>query len=117
MARRVVITGVGAVTPLGNDVKTSWEGLLEGRSGIDTIKAFDASLFETRFAGELKGFDPQKYMDRKEVNRTDKFVHFAVAASTMALEDSGDKITDPAERERFGVIIGSGIGGIETHET
>ena len=116
MARRVVITGVGAVTPLGNDLKTSWEGLLEGRSGIANITAFDASEFETRFAGELKGFDPQKYMDRKEVNRTDKFVHLAVAASSMALEDAGEEVTEPAERERFGVIIGSGIGGIETHE-
>ncbi len=116
MARRVVITGMGAVTPLGNDVQTTWNGLLEGRSGIDTIKSFDASKFETQFAGELKGFDPQKYMDRKEIKRTDKFVHLAVAASTMAIEDGGIEVTDPAEQERFGVIIGSGVGGIETHE-
>ena len=116
MARRVVITGMGAVTPLGNDVQTTWNGLLEGRSGIDTIKSFDVSNFETQFAGELKGFDPQKYMDRKEIKRTDRFVHLAVAASTMAIEDGGIEITDPAEQERFGVIIGSGVGGIETHE-
>ena len=116
MARRVVITGMGAVTPLGNDVQTTWNGLLEGRSGIDTIKSFDVSKFETQFAGELKGFDPQKYMDRKEIKRTDKFVHLAVAASTMAIEDGGIEVTDPAEQERFGVIIGSGVGGIETHE-
>ncbi len=116
MARRVVITGMGAVTPLGNDVQTTWNGLLEGRSGIDTIKSFDVSKFETQFAGELKGFDPQKYMDRKEIKRTDRFVHLAVAASTMAIEDGGIEITDPAEQERFGVIIGSGVGGIETHE-
>ena len=116
MARRVVVTGVGGVTPLGNDVQTTWEGLLEGRSGIDTISSFDASRFESQFAGELKGFDPQKYMDRKEIKRTDKFVHLAVAASAMALEDAEIQITDPAEQERFGVIIGSGVGGIETHE-
>ncbi len=116
MARRVVITGMGAVTPLGNDVQTIWNGLLEGRSGIDTIKSFDVSKFETQFAGELKGFDPQKYMDRKEIKRTDRFVHLAVAASTMAIEDGGIEVTDPAEQERFGVIIGSGVGGIETHE-
>lgn len=116
MARRVVITGMGAVTPLGNDVQTTWNGLLEGRSGIDTIKSFDVSKFETQFAGELKGFDPQKYMDRKEIKRTDRFVHLAVAASTMAIEDGGIEVTDPAEQERFGVIIGSGVGGIETHE-
>jgi len=107
---------MGAVTPLGNDVQTTWNGLLEGRSGIDTIKSFDVSKFETQFAGELKGFDPQKYMDRKEIKRTDKFVHLAVAASTMAIEDGGIEVTDPAEQERFGVIIGSGVGGIETHE-
>lgn len=116
MARRVVVTGVGAVTPLGNDVQTTWDSLLEGRSGIDTIKSFDVSEFETKFAGELKDFDPQKYMDRKEIKRTDKFVHLAVAASTMALEDAEIEITGPAEQERFGVIIGSGVGGIETHE-
>jgi 3-oxoacyl-[acyl-carrier-protein] synthase II len=116
MARRVVVTGVGAVTPLGNDVQTTWDNLLEGRSGIDTIKSFDASEFETQFAGELKGFDPQRYMDRKEIKRTDKFVHLAVAASTMALEDAEIEITGPAEQELFGVIIGSGVGGIETHE-
>jgi len=116
MARRVVITGVGAVTPLGNDVKTTWESLLEGRSGIETIKSFDASQFETQFAGELKDFNPHNFMDRKEIKRTDRFVHLAVAASTMALEDSGIEITDPAEQERFGVIIGSGVGGIETVE-
>jgi len=116
MARRVVITGVGAVTPLGNDMNVTWKGLIEGRSGINTIKSFDPSQFETQFAGEIKDFDPQKYMDKKETKRTDRFVQLAVAASTMAFEDAGLKITDPEEQERFGVIIGSGIGGMETHE-
>ena len=101
MARRVLVTGVSGVTPLDNDVQTTWEGLLEGRSGIDTISSFDASQFESQFAGELKGFDPQKYMDRKEIKRTDKFVHLAVAASAMALEDAGIQITDPEQQERF----------------
>ncbi|HUU29705.1 MAG TPA: beta-ketoacyl-ACP synthase II [archaeon] len=116
MARRVVITGMGAVTPLGNDVQTSWQGLIEGRSGIDMIKSFDVSQFETKFAGELKDFDPQKFMDRKEIKRTDRFIHYAVAASAMAIEDAGLEVTDPKDQERFGVIIGSGIGGIDTHE-
>jgi len=116
MIRRVVISGVGAVSPLGNDIETSWKALLEGTSGIDYIKSFDTSAFETKFAGELKDFDPLKYMDRKEVKRTDRFIQLAIAASKMAMEDSGIEITDPAEEERFGVIIGSGIGGIKTHE-
>ena len=116
MIRKVVITGVGAVTPLGNDIETSWKALLEGTSGIDYIKSFDASAFDTKFAGELKDFDPLKYMDRKEVKRTDRFIQLAIAASKMAMEDAGIEIIDPAEEERFGVIIGSGIGGIETHE-
>jgi len=116
MIRKVVITGVGAVTPLGNDIETSWKALLEGTSGIDYIKSFDASAFDTKFAGELKEFDPLKYMDRKEVKRTDRFIQLAIAASKMAMEDAGIEIIDPAEEERFGVIIGSGIGGIETHE-
>jgi len=117
MIKRAVITGVGAVSPLGNDIESSWKALLEGTSGIDYIKSFDTSLFDTKFAGELKDFDPLKFMDRKEAKRTDRFIQLAVAASKMALEDSGIEITDPAEEERFGVIIGSGIGGIETHET
>ena len=116
MIRRVVITGLGAVTPLSNDIESSWKALLEGTSGIDYIKSFDTSLFDTKFAGELKDFDPLRFMDRKEAKRTDRFIQLAVAASKMAMEDAGIEITDPAEEERFGVIIGSGIGGIETHE-
>ncbi|HLA40351.1 MAG TPA: beta-ketoacyl-ACP synthase II [Candidatus Glassbacteria bacterium] len=116
MGRRVVITGLGAISPVGNDVASSWKSILEGKSGIDTIKSFDASDFDTQFAGEIKGFEPEKYMDRKELKRTDRFVHLAVAASTMAMQDAGLDVTDPAEQERFGVIIGSGIGGIETHQ-
>ncbi|MFH1069275.1 MAG: beta-ketoacyl-ACP synthase II [Candidatus Glassbacteria bacterium] len=116
MGRRVVITGLGAITPVGNDVDSSWKNILAGKSGIDTIKGFDVSGFETRFAGEIKDFDPGKYMDRKELKRTDRFVQLAVAASCMAMEDAGLVVTDPEEQARFGVIIGSGIGGIETHQ-
>ena len=117
MARRVVVTGVGALTPLGNDIETTWSGLLAGKNGIGPIESFDASLFSTRIAGEIRNFDPTQFMDRKEVNRTDRFVQLAVAASAMCMQDSGlGEVTDPAEQERFGVIIGSGVGGIETHE-
>jgi 3-oxoacyl-[acyl-carrier-protein] synthase II len=118
MARRVVVTGVGALTPLGNDIETTWKGLLEGKNGIGPIQSFDASEFSTRFAGELKDFDAGEFMDRKELKRTDRFVHLAIAASTMCMKDAGiDEVSDPREQERFGVIIGSGVGGIETHET
>ncbi len=118
MARRVVVTGVGALTPLGNDIETTWNGILAGKSGIAAIESFDVSLFSTRFGGEIRNFDPAKYMDRKEIKRTDRFVQLAVAASAMAMQDAGlGEITDPAEQERFGVIIGSGVGGIHTHET
>lgn len=117
MTRKVVVTGVGAVTPLGNDIESTWQGVLQGRSGIGPITAFDASQFDTRFAGEVKDFDASLFMDRKEMKRTDRFVQFAVAASSMAMRDAGlEDVSDPAEQERFGVIIGSGIGGLETHE-
>ncbi len=117
MARRVVVTGVGALTPLGNDIRTTWQGLLEGRSGIGPIQSFDVSNFETRIAGEIRGFNPEDFMDRKETKRTDRFVQFAVAAGVMALRDSGlEGRLSLEEQERFGVIIGSGVGGIETQE-
>ncbi|MBW7996279.1 MAG: beta-ketoacyl-ACP synthase II [Candidatus Glassbacteria bacterium] len=117
MARRVVITGLGAITPLGNDKETTWNGLLKGKSGIATIESFDVSQFSTRFAGEVKSYEAGEYMDRKELKRTDKFVQLAIGASAMAMRDSGiGEVTDPAEQERFGVIIGSGVGGIGTHE-
>ncbi|MBN2289310.1 MAG: beta-ketoacyl-ACP synthase II [Candidatus Glassbacteria bacterium] len=117
MIRRVVISGIGAVTPLGNDAQASWKASLEGVSGIDYIKSFDVAAFDTRFAGELKDFDPLNFMDRKEAKRTDRFIQLAVAASKMAVADAGLEAVDRADAERFGVIIGSGIGGIETHET
>ena len=94
MNRRVVVTGLGMVSPIGNDVASSWQAALEGKSGIDRITAFDASAFGCQIAGEVKDFDAGKYLGVKEVRRFDRFVHFGVSAGIMALEDSGLEITD-----------------------
>jgi 3-oxoacyl-[acyl-carrier-protein] synthase II len=110
---RVVITGVGAVTPLGNTAEEFWAGLLEGRSGIGPITRFDAKEFPTRIAGELKGFDPLKYLDKKDDRKYDPFLKYAVACADMAVEDAALK-TDSVDPTRFGVLVGSGIGGLET---
>ena len=115
MKRRVVITGLGAVTPLGNSVAETWEGICRGKSGIAGITKFDCTLFETKIAGELKGFDPIQYVNRKELRRLDNFLIYAMAASEMALADAGLTIA-AAEAERTGVIIGSAIGGLATIE-
>jgi 3-oxoacyl-[acyl-carrier-protein] synthase II len=114
--RRVVVTGIGAVTPLGNDVPSFWEGLVAGRSGIDRIASFDPSRVDSKVAGEIRGFDADTVMPRKEVRRNDRYVHFAWAAAAEALRDAGldNPITDESLAERTGVIIGSGIGGINT---
>ncbi len=111
MSRRVAVTGVGAVTPLGNDVSSFWEGLLEGRSGIDRITHFDTSDFRTKVAGEVRGFDPLLYMDRKQAKRTDLFIQYAIAASQMAIQDAMINM-DTEDPFRVGVIIGTAIGGI-----
>jgi 3-oxoacyl-[acyl-carrier-protein] synthase II len=113
--RRVVVTGLGLVTPVGIGVKPSWDALLEGRSGIGVITTFDASDLPVRIAGEVKDFDPLRYIEPKEVKKMDRFIHFAVAASTMAMEDSGLKIS-PENAERTGVIIGAGMGGLPAIE-
>src|SRR5206468_10616256 len=102
VTRRVVVTGLGAVTPLGLDVATTWDGLVHGRSGIGRIPRFDPSPYETQIAGEIKGFEPAKYMDRKEIRRTDRFTQYAVAAAAQALADAGLKGGGP-DRERIGV--------------
>lgn len=114
--RRVVVTGMGALTPIGNDVPTFWESLLAGRSGIDTISVFDPSRLDARIAGELKGFEPEAVMPKKEIRRHDRYVHLAWAASHEALRDAGlpNPIEDQTLAERTGVIVGSGIGGINT---
>lgn len=109
--RRVVITGLGAVTPLGNTVPETWEAILAGRSGIGTITRFDASNLTTRIGGEIKNFDPSLSLNHKEARKTDIFVQFAAEASRQALEDSGLKI-DESNDFRAGVAIGSGIGGL-----
>ena len=110
---RVVVTGMGALTPLGLDINTTWEGLVDGKSGIDHIAQFDASSLETRFAGEVKGFDPVEYMGRKEARRMDRFSQLAVAASVEAVRDAGLEIND-TNKGNIGVLIGSGIGGLLT---
>jgi 3-oxoacyl-[acyl-carrier-protein] synthase II len=115
MTRRVVVTGLGLVTPLGTGVRKSWSALLEGRSGAGPITRFDASKLDTRFAAEVKDFKPDEWMERKEVRHADRFTQFALAASKQAIDDAGLSIT-PENAVRVGVVIGSGIGGIETLE-
>jgi 3-oxoacyl-[acyl-carrier-protein] synthase II len=115
MTTRVAVTGIGMVTPLGNDTATSWAALTQGISGVGPITHFDASGHETRIAAEVKGFDPLLYMDRKEVRRNDRFTQFALAATKQALDDAKLDIAPVAEE--VGIIIGSGIGGLVTmHE-
>ena len=118
--RRVVVTGIGAVTPLGNDAHTTWENIIAGKSGIGPLTRLNADDFPAKVAGELKDFDIEKYVDRKEARKMDRFTHYAIAASVMAVEDAKLDITD-SNAERVGVWIGSGIGGLETlenqHET
>ncbi len=115
MNRRVVVTGLGLVTPLGIGVESSWKSALEGRSGIVPITQFDASQMPVRIAGEVKDFDPALYIEAKEIKKMDRFIHLAMAAATMAMEDSGLKITDE-NAERVGVIIGAGMGGLPAIE-
>ncbi len=113
--RRIVVTGVGMITPLGIGVDKSWNSLLEGKSGIRKITLFDASQFPTQIAGEVEGFNPEDYIETKEIKKMDRFIHFAIAATQLALDDSGLKITD-SNAERIGVIVGSGIGGLSAIE-
>ncbi len=112
-ARRVVITGVGAVTPIGNTAEEFWTGLTEGKSGIGPITRFDASLLPTRIAGEVKGFDSLRYIDKKDDRKFDPFLKYAVACGVMAVEDAGLNL-ERVDKDRFGILVGSGIGGITT---
>ena len=114
--RRVVVTGMGAITPLGNDVPSFWSGLVAGRSGITRITSFDPSRVDSKVAGEVRGFEADAVMQRKEVRRNDRYVHYAWAASVEALRDAGiaNPIVDESLAERTGAIVGSGIGGINT---
>ena len=112
MSEKVVITGMGTVNPVGLSVTEFWEGLVEGRSGIGPVTSFDPSRLAARIAGELKGFDPQKYIDRKEARRTDPFTQYAIAAACQAMEQSGFDAKED-NGNRFGVVIGSGVGGVQ----
>jgi 3-oxoacyl-[acyl-carrier-protein] synthase II len=113
MRRRVVVTGLGCVSPVGNNVKDTWESLLAGKSGASLITSFDASAHKTRFAAEVKGFDPAALVGARDARKMDRFAQFATAATLEALEQSGLKIDD-SNRDRVGILIGSGIGGIMT---
>ena len=112
--RRVVVTGVGAVTPLGNNVPDTWESMKTGRNGIGPITLFDTEKFKAKLGAEVKGFDPKEYLDVNDVLRTDRYAQFAVAAAQQAVDESGVRGT--VEPERFSVIFGTGIGGIGTFE-
>jgi 3-oxoacyl-[acyl-carrier-protein] synthase II len=113
--KRVVVTGLGLITPLGLGVETSWRNLVNGKSGIRRITRFDASAFQTQIAGEVDNFQPEDYIEYKEVKKMDRFIHFAVAAATLALNDSGLKITN-GNADRTGVLVGSGMGGLQAIE-
>jgi 3-oxoacyl-[acyl-carrier-protein] synthase II len=110
---RVVITGAGAVTPLGNTAEEFWAALLRGTSGIGPITRFDATAFPTRIAGEVRGFEPLKYIDKKDDRKLDPYLKYAIACAVMAVEDSGLEV-ERVDKTRFGVLVGSGIGGITT---
>jgi 3-oxoacyl-[acyl-carrier-protein] synthase II len=109
--RRVVVTGIGMVSPLGVGNEPTWNGLVEGRSGIGRITKFDASAFTCQIAGEVRGFEPEQWMEKKEVKKSDTFIHYAIAAAEMAVKDASFDFPN-CNGERFGVIVGSGIGGL-----
>ena len=115
--RRVVVTGIGAVTPCGNDMNTTWDNLINGVSGIDLIpeERFSTENLKVKVAGLVKNFDATKYFEKKEIRKNDLYTQFAVAAATEAVEDSG--ILGNIEEEKFGVYVGSGIGGLESFYT
>ena len=113
--RRVVVTGVGAVSPLGTGNQKNWDGLINGRSGIDRITRFDASSLPVKIAGEVKDFDAEQFIDKKEIKKMDLFIQYAMAAAQFAMEDSGLQITDE-NAEKVGVLVGAGLGGLPTIE-
>src|ERR687894_3246222 len=112
--RRVVVTGIGAVTPLGNDAETHWENLTAGKSGAGPITLFDASEYPVKFACELKGFDPTQWIERRKARRMDRFSQMILAAAHQAVEDSGIDIE--GESERTGVSVATGIGGLQSFQ-
>jgi len=114
--RRVVVTGLGLISPVGNDVAESWQAILAGQSGVQTIDFFDASPYATKFSASVKGFDPLDYFGKKDVRKMDTFVHFGVVAGEQAIADAGLDQADGIDLERVGVAIGSGIGGLPNIE-
>src|SRR5919198_6443848 len=113
--RRVVVTGMGAVSALGPDVASTWEGLLAGRSGIDTIQAFDPARVDSKVAAEVRDFDPSAVLDRKEMRRTDRYIQFGLVVARQALDQAGlPGRMDGALASRTGVFLGSGLGGVAT---
>ncbi len=115
MKRRVVVTGIGMITPVGLDTEASWEGLVNGRSGIGPITQFDDKTIPTQIAGEIHGFEPEKYIEPKEIKKMDRFIHLAIAASQMAVDASGLRIT-PENADRVGVMVSAGMGGLPAIE-
>jgi 3-oxoacyl-[acyl-carrier-protein] synthase II len=113
--RRVVVTGMGAVTPIGIGITEYWKGLIEGKNGVGLITKFDATKFDTKFAAEVKDFNPENYMDKKSIKRMDLFTQYAMAVASMAIEQAAFNF-DKIDRDRFGVIFGSGIGGMVTNQ-
>src|SRR5579862_5158737 len=115
--RRVAITGIGLVTPIGNDLESTWTSLLAGKNGAGPTTLFDVTEFATKFACEVKGWEPLKYFDKREVKHLDRFLQFGVAAGMMALADAGLGTRVPAGQEdRWGSYIGAGLGGVRTIE-
>jgi 3-oxoacyl-(acyl-carrier-protein) synthase len=116
MNRRVVVTGLGVISPVGKDVSSFWEALIKGKSGIDKITLFDAAVFDSRIAGQVKDFNPQDYgITLRDTRRMDKFVQYAIAASKQSVEDANLEL-DKVNKDRIGVLIGSGIGSLQVAE-
>lgn len=113
--KRVVVTGIGAITPLGNDLETTWKNMINGKNAISNITYFDTENFKAKLAAEVKDFNPKEYLDVNEILRTDRYTQYALAATKQAVDDSG--IQDKIEKTRFSVVYGTGIGGISTFET
>ena len=114
--RRVVVTGLGIVSPVGSDIPTAWDNVVAGRSGIGPITHFDCSAFSTRFAGQVQGFDVNAWISPKDSRRMDPFIHYGIAAGTQAMRDAGFEQVPEALKSRFGVMVAAGIGGISTIE-
>src|ERR1044071_5388611 len=109
--RRIVVTGLGVITPLGTGVDKTWKGICAGESGISRITKFDPAAYDSQIAGEVKDFDPAQFIEKKEIKKMDTFIHYAVGAAQMAVDDAGLKVAAD-NAERVGVYIGSGIGGV-----